>query len=256
MRTHLSRQATRERLRQGASPPFPPGKGNTHGGTKQFVRADDRRLLFFYEAAEGGAGVLRQVAEEPNALAEIARTALDICHFDPDSGDDLSTDPENDIECEAACYDCLLDYGNQPDHKHIDRKQITDILRDLMTAATVSSGGARGRLDHLDELMRVCDSQLERRWLQLIHDTNLRLPTHAQHLIAKCSTRPDFFYQDASTAVYIDGPPHDTPEQQADDAQITDRLTAAGYLVIRFHHKADWNDIVDQYPDIFGKRVK
>jgi very-short-patch-repair endonuclease len=216
---------------------------------------DDRRILFFYEAAEGGAGVLRQVAEEPQALADVARAALAICHFEPDSGEDLAAQLDSKIECEAACYDCLLDYGNQPDHKYIDRKLIVEILQDLMKASTQASGGARGRRDHLDELCRLCDSGLERRWLQQLADANLRLPTHGQHLITACQTRPDFFYHDANTAIFIDGPPHDAPEAQAEDAKITDRLTAAGYLVIRFHHTADWNSIFDQYTDIFGRRT-
>lgn len=217
--------------------------------------ADDRRLLFFFEAAEGGAGVLRQVAEEPTALADIARAALGICHCDPDTGKDLAADPANEIQCEAACYDCLLEYGNQPDHTYIDRKGIVEVLQTLMRSTTRASGGARGRLDHLDELMRLCDSQLERRWLQMLAEANLRLPTHAQYLIAACETRPDFFYADANTAIYIDGPPHDTPQQQAEDCEIQERLIAAGYLVIRFHHRADWNTVIGQYPDIFGRRT-
>ena len=79
----------------------------------------DRRVIFFYESAEGGAGVLRQLVDDPGALARVARRALEICHFDPDSGDDRAA--AAGIECEAACYDCLLDYGNQPDHKLLDR---------------------------------------------------------------------------------------------------------------------------------------
>jgi len=216
---------------------------------------DDRRLLFFYEAAEGGAGVLRRVAEGPAALADVARAALEICHFDPDTGKDLAADPENNVQCEAACYDCLLEYGNQPDHTNIDRKKIVEILQSLMQATTQASGGSRGRLDHLDELMRICDSELERHWLQLLADANLRLPSHGQYLIAPCRTRPDFYYADANTTIYIDGPPHDTPEQQAEDRAITERLTAAGYLVIRFHHASDWNAIIDRYTDIFGRRT-
>ena len=66
--------------------------------------------------------------------------------------------------------------------------------------------------------------------------------------------QPDFYYSDANTAVYIDGPPHDEPSQKADDEDIKQRLISAGYLVIRFHHAADWNAIFDQYADVFGQR--
>jgi very-short-patch-repair endonuclease len=130
-----------------------------------------------------------------------------------------------------------------------------EVLRELMGSRTLSSAGPRARADHFDELIRACDSELERRWLQGLYDANLRLPTHAQHLIAACQTRPDFFYNDDNTVVYIDGPVHDRPEQQVEDREITDRLTSAGYLVIRFHHAADWNTIIDEYPDIFGRRA-
>lgn len=210
---------------------------------------DERRILFFYEASEGGAGVLRQVAEERNALAEIAKAALETCHFNPETGEDRAADV-----CGAACYDCLLEYGNQPDHRNIDRQLVVNLLRDLTQATTEISGSGRTRVDHLDELMRVCDSQLERRWLKLVHELQLRLPSHPQYLISACSTRPDFFYSDANTAVYIDGPLHDEPDQKTEDERITNSLISAGYLVIRFHHAADWNAIFDQYADVFGQR--
>ena len=210
---------------------------------------DDRRILFFYEASEGGAGVLRQVAEEPNALAEIVKAALATCHFNPETGEDEGGD-----RCEAACYDCLLEYGNQPDHRNIDRALVVKLLMDLSQAVTEISGSRRTRVDHLDELLGACDSQLERRWLQRVHESQLRLPSNAQYLISACSTRPDFYYNEVNTAVYIDGPIHDEPDQKAEDEQITQRLIGAGYLVIRFHHAADWNTIFDQYADVFGQR--
>jgi very-short-patch-repair endonuclease len=210
---------------------------------------DERSILFFYEAAEGGAGVLRQVAEEPQAIAEIAKAALRLCHFEAESENDLGADV-----CAAACYDCLLEYGNQPDHRRIDRQLIAGLLRDLAGSTTEISGSRRSRVDHLDELLRACDSETERRWLKRAHEAQLRLPSHAQFLISACSTRPDFFYHDANTAIFVDGPHHDEPKQKADDERITASLIEAGYLVIRFHHAADWNAIFDQYADVFGQR--
>src|SRR5690606_25355085 len=54
---------------------------------------DNRRQLLLYEAAEGGAGVLRRLVDDPSTLSLVAREALRICHFDPDSGEDLRRAP-------------------------------------------------------------------------------------------------------------------------------------------------------------------
>ena len=70
----------------------------------------------------------------------------------------------------------------------------------------------------------------------------LRPPSDAQYLIEACSTRPDFFYREHNAAIYVDGPPHDEPDQMREDEAITRRLMEIGYIVIRFHHKADWHD--------------
>lgn len=211
-----------------------------------------RQLLFFYEAAEGGAGVLRQLVEDPDAISRLAKIALSLCHFDPDSGDDRGAEVAKGEGCEAACYECLLEYGNQPDHRLLDRQLVKDLLLDLAKTRVVAAGGGGNRVDRLATLKRLCDTQLEQRWLDMIEQRGLRLPTHAQHLIAPCQTRPDFYYHDLNTAIYVDGPVHDEPDEQQKDERINDRLAEAGYLVIRFHHGADWGEIFENHPDIFG----
>ena len=170
--------------------------------------AHDRREILFYEAAEGGAGVLRRVAEDAFVLPALARRALEICHFDPDSLEDQAAD-----QCGKACYQCLLDYGNQPDHRDLDRVLIRDLLAELAGAECRPAGGAGSRAGRLQALRQRCDSQLEQRWLDCVDKLGVRLPSDAQYDLPGYFTRPDFFYRDANAAIYIDGPPHDTAHQ-------------------------------------------
>jgi very-short-patch-repair endonuclease len=103
--------------------------------------------------------------------------------------------------------------------------------------------------------MRSSDSELERRWLHYLEKHGHRLPSHAQHLIASCGTRPDFFYEDSQVAIYVDGHYHNYPERSKRDAALTECLEDRGYIVIRFGHEEDWAAKVAQYPNIFGRQV-
>jgi superfamily II DNA/RNA helicase len=212
---------------------------------------DDRRLLMFFEAAEGGAGVLRRLLADPAKLAEVAREALAICHFDPNGIDQLHA-PHATERCEAACYDCLLSYGNQRDHKLLDRQGIRDVLLNLASATVRAGAGGRPHDEHLELLLAGCESQLERRFLHLLTEQGRRLPDHAQRFIANVQARPDFEYRSDQVAVFIDGPIHDDPDQQREDAEVDARLDDHGYEVVRFHHAADWGPILDRYPGVFG----
>ncbi|XAM01600.1 DEAD/DEAH box helicase [Phycisphaeraceae bacterium D3-23] len=213
---------------------------------------DDRRSLFFYEASEGGAGVLRQLVEDPMALARVARQAIEICHFDSETYEDKGYEMGDGAGCEAACYDCLLDYFNQPDHLLLDRKIAVEVLKQLVSARVESSSGALPRAERIALFYQACDSELERRWLKAVEERHLAIPTHAQHLIENPKTRPDFYYDRARAVIYIDGPPHDTAEQKKVDERMSGELLDRGYLVIRFHHQDIWDDIFKRHPDIFG----
>jgi hypothetical protein len=119
--------------------------------TEPVPARDSRRAILAYEATEGGAGVLGRLTTEPQALARVARTALDLMHYrnldeaiaaaDPAL---LEDDPE--AQCVKGCYRCLLSYYNQPDHEHIDRTD-DDVLRTLLRLArseVAPIGSSRG----------------------------------------------------------------------------------------------------------------
>lgn len=100
-----------------------------------------RKGCLFYEAAEGGAGVLTRLVAEPGAMAHVARVALSVLHFDVDK--QLPEDPAHltsvdDARCVAACYRCLMSYYNQPDHDLLDRRddKAQEILLRLAHART------------------------------------------------------------------------------------------------------------------------
>jgi ATP-dependent helicase YprA (DUF1998 family) len=214
----------------------------------------NRQALLFYEAAEGGAGVLRQLVDDPSALAQVAREALRICHFDPDTGEDLRRAPRAREDCEAACYDCLLSYGNQREHALLDRHLIRDLLGMLAGADIHSSPGADTRDDYLATLLSLCESDLERDWLGYVEACGLRLPDRAQPYIEGCRTRPDFIYESGGVyaAVYVDGSHHDYPTRQERDRQQTECMEDLGYRVLRFGYQDDWGALLQSNAHIFG----
>lgn len=221
--------------------------------TEALPDADERLIMLFYEAAEGGAGVLRRLLDEPQELARVAQKALEICHFDPATGADLDHAPGNDERCEAACYDCLLSYGNQREHHLLIRHAAQPILRELSTAIVTASPTALPASEHLQELLNLCESELEKKWLRYLEAHNYRLPDRAQLYIEACETKADFAY-DGATVIFIDGPTHERPRQQEKDEQITSCLQNLGATVIRFgYDEREWDNIVKQYSYLFGE---
>lgn len=227
---------------------------DTELATEPLPNRDTRKQLLIFEASEGGAGVLRQLVEDPSAWKRVARSALQLCHFNPDTGVDLGKAEHAPEQCQAACYDCLLSYFNQPDHPKLDRHLVRDLLMSLADATVKSSPVELPRAEHLTQLNRLCDSSLEKRWLDFLEQRNLRLPQKAQQLYKEYGTRPDFTYTGDNPAfIYVDGPPHDYPDRQARDATLNAQLSSAGITVVRFHHEDDWVQIIRRHPSIFGE---
>ena len=210
------------------------------------------QLILLYEAAEGGAGVLRQLLDDPDAFARVAQEALRICHFDPSTGADQGKAERAVEECVAACYDCLMSYSNQPDHEYLDRQKIQPILLQLAGSTLKASPVGVSRAAHLERLEKLCGSTLEKKWLHLLENNNLTLPDATQEPISACHTTPDFLYREEYVAIYIDGPVHDQPDICDEDAAVTKRLLAKGYQVIRFRYDEDWEAKLREHPSIFG----
>jgi len=214
---------------------------------------DNRRMILFYESAEGGAGVLRRLVDEPQALSSVAKEALRICHFDPETGEDSRRAPAATEDCEAACYDCLMSYSNQRDHRLLDRQSIREILLSLSSAKVHASPTILPRAEQLQRLKNLSQSTLERKWLDYLEQRNLNLPSEGHVFIEACKTRPDFVYKKHSVVVYIDGPVHDYSDREERDNKQTECMEDLGYTVIRFGHEDDWTDIISKYPSIFGR---
>jgi Lhr-like helicase/very-short-patch-repair endonuclease len=232
---------------------------------------DSRQSILFFEAAEGGAGVLTRIATEPNALAKVAAEALEILHFKrPEGGGawgKASLEEELDIEgkpvCEAGCYKCLLSYYNQPDHPNIDRKDVEadGLVLDMLCRLTraTSSIGTYGRApaQHDAELERMSASSLEKAWLMFVEEHGYLKPDRAQHTIKAASANADFFYDDYNLAVFIDGPHHETAGQKSKDDGIDKRLDELGFIVVRFSKdQKAWPAVFSAHADLFGNGNK
>ncbi len=219
---------------------------------------DQHNAILFYELAEGGAGVLTRIANDPAALRRVAERALRVAHYQP-QGATWQADQLQDIDdtCEAGCYRCLLSYSNQMDHKTIQRKNeaALDLLCRLTRAEVQRGTAGRSADEHYAKLERLSGSSLEKAWLATARQKGYRLPDKAQFSMSEFKVRPDFGYGgDSPALIFIDGPHHESDHQMQIDAAKNQTLRDAGYEVIRFaKEQSTWPVIFSQYPDVFGK---
>ena len=218
---------------------------------------ENRKAILFYEAAEGGAGVLTRLASDPGAISRVARKALEVCHFRSRSGDwsGLEDLDNLDDECEAGCYRCLLSYFNQPEHPTIDRQgeEMLDLLCRLTRCSRKDLELEAAAGDSRTELRNAATSSLEKEWLSFIEGHGFRAPDKAQPYLEAYATRPDFAYADSQTLIFIDGPHHQSMLRESADEAIDRRLADAGYTVVRFPaDRSSWPDIAAKYAWVFG----
>jgi ATP-dependent helicase YprA (DUF1998 family) len=208
------------------------------------------RAILFWEASEGGIGVLRRLVDEPDALAQVAQAALGRCHFDLNTLENLKTD------CGCACYDCLLSYTNQRDYPRLNRQLIKDFLARLSQSKTYPVKAGRDYDEHYRWLRTLTDrrSDVERKFLDHLYQSKRRLPDDAQKMIKDYFSIPDFFYQ-PNVCVFCDGSVHDEPTQREKDRTTREELKELGYRIVVIRYDRDLEEQIRQYSDIFGDRT-
>ena len=221
-------------------------------GAEIIGNGENLRLLF-WEEAEGGTGIWQRLATQPTGFSEVARKAMELCHFDTTTGDDLDTAEE---ECAAACYNCLLTYANQHNHRHINRRLLKEFLHALITGTTRTEN-LRDREAQYNKLLGSVDpaSPLERDFINFLYEANIRLPDRAQtHPVPDLMVQPDFYYDRDNipgACIFVDGHHHDHTNRKAEDNRTRTQLQNRGYRVIPIRYDRPFREQVDEHPDIF-----
>lgn len=214
---------------------------------------EGRGRALFIESAEGGAGVLRRLAEESGALQRAARKALEICHFDPVSGADNGGDVDGTGErCAHACYDCLLSYGNQGSHLLIDRHLAKDLLMACAGATTARPVG-QNTFDAWEAVQkRLVGHEVRLRFVSWLREMEHRCPDEVKVQLPEFDANVDLVYRPSTgpVAVFVDGP-DDANASGRDDA-AEDALRDAGWFVMRIPFGTTYQEIVKKYPSVFG----
>lgn len=217
-------------------------------------KQDERQALMFYEAAEGGAGVLTRLATEPQAMAQVAAAALRVMHYKgpvgPWSVAGLPAleqkPPDGHSICEAGCYQCLLSYFNQPDHDHINRRntQAIEMLVSLANAQVTAPGVVTEQASSstLATAATGQGDELFARWQQALLTGGFHLPDQYQAPALGGALIVAGWYKSTRAAVVLATP---SPAQAA-------ALLDKGYTVVDMSDPAHWVAQFGQYPLIFG----
>jgi superfamily II DNA/RNA helicase len=206
---------------------------------------EDRRALLFYEASEGGAGVLSRLCQDAGQLAVVARNALRTMHYAVEEGGAPVPADLADAEvlredgsrvCEAGCYQCLLSYYNQPDHPLIERRDsavlgLLGSLADARTSRSVPDSAASASSPLLD------------RWLSALRAGGWAEPDATGQPVMGGTARADAVYRAARALVFLSPP----------EASVVARAREAAFTVIEFPaDPSAWSAVFTAHPHVFA----
>ena len=185
--------------------------------SSELLGAGAQTQIMLWEATEGGAGALRRLVEEPDALGRVAAEALRICHVDPESGEEVQAQAG---ECARACYRCLLSYSNQPVHALLNRRIILNVLLGLTRARIERPGGQL--TPEIGALLDQAPNDFTRRVVEYVASSGGRLPDAVAPEVI--GFRPHLFWEPYTWVL--------CPEQGESIDDMRYELSDAGYTVI------------------------
>lgn len=157
-----------------------------------------------------------------------------------------------------TCYECLLSYSNQPEHRFLDRNLVKDLLLGLSVSTTVTVDEGRSREEQYNWLKTLVDpkSEIEATFLDFLYEGGYRLPDAAQNRpCPEVAAQPDFYYERGSVpgvCVFIDGTVHDYVAQSERDEAVRKALEDRGYRIVAIRYNQNMAEQLAGHPDVFG----
>ncbi|MCX7631516.1 MAG: helicase-related protein, partial [Geminicoccaceae bacterium] len=214
----------------------------------------EAQRILFWEATEGGLGLVERLAE-PEGLRAVAETTLRLLHVEPDDG---AEGRDVGTPCLSACYDCLLSYSNQREHELLDRHLVIPWLRDLARCRT-RAALAEDRQARLARLRAALDpaSTFEVRVLEAIAAGGLPLPCEAQYRPSPdVAVQVDFYWRRdpaPGLCVFVDGPSHDERARAERDRAQRRALEQRGFVTFVIDSNHDFDRRIEELGRLLGE---
>ena len=197
-----------------------------------------KNALLFYEASEGGAGVLSRISNDENALKKVCEKALEMMHYSFPKDTSLLT-PDNLVDtnenCLAGCYHCLLSYYNQPDHLNIDRHD-PEALK-LLTA--ILSGSIKIKENTISN-----DSVTK--FARFLEENRINVPDLETNKVTRSGITIPYYSRQYKTAIFMaDINPEDREHFENKGLNV---------LVIG-NKEEEWMNNIDMIKDVFGGEI-
>ncbi|MEJ2277386.1 MAG: helicase C-terminal domain-containing protein [Candidatus Lokiarchaeota archaeon] len=214
----------------------------------------EEQSVVIFETEDGGTGILKSLLDTSTTQFEqFVNNMFRILHL-------MTEEPyEESIEaCVTACYNCLLRFRNQFEHKFLNRKLVIPLLKKLKGCElTIAEKGSVNGNEKLELLKEKCDSELEKLVLDSLVKLKLPLPEDAQKTYFENDipiTTADFYYERNRNRIYVfvDGPPHTPDHVQKEDEVKREILESNGFSIVELNFK---DGIYKENPFLIEKEI-